>query len=209
MIGEVLGLPVTEGPVSRAGPEVRRHALVRSIRTLVVAAQRPGWIAPWSEWGWPERSTLRPLGEHDAAVLAGAVLGGTRLSRELERYIAERAGGNPFFVEEMLRALQETGELVARDGEMHVVTGAAERLPTTLTEVLLARLDRLDAQVRSIAQVASVIGRSFGVRLLAEVANEIVDALDEPLALLQRAEIAFPAALRRSSTSSSTSRCAT
>jgi len=101
------------------------------------------------------------LRDDEAALLAGAVLGGMRLSRELEQYVADRAGGNPFFVEEMLRALQETGGLEQRDGLTYLVSGAAERLPGTLTEVLLARLDRLEGQVRSLAQVASVIGQEL------------------------------------------------
>jgi tetratricopeptide (TPR) repeat protein len=115
-----------------------------------------------------------------------------RLSPELEQYVADRAGGNPFFVEEMLRALQETGGLEQRDGAMVLAPGAAEQLPSTLTEVLLARLDRLESQVRSVAQVASVIGRSFAVRLLAQVVGREAAALDMPLTALQRAEIAFP-----------------
>jgi tetratricopeptide (TPR) repeat protein len=92
----------------------------------------------------------------------------------------------------MLRALQETGGLEQRDGQMYLVPGAAERLPSTLTEVLLARLDRLEGQVRSLAQVASVIGRSFAVRLLAQVVGREAAALDMPLTALQHAEIAFP-----------------
>src|SRR6202011_1459630 len=112
--------------------------------------QRPGWNAGWSEWGWPERLTLRPLSDLDAAALAGAVLGGRPLSEELVGYVAERAGGNPFFVEEMLRALQEAGDLAEQDGQMHLVKGAVERLPSTLTEVLLARLDRLEPDVRAL-----------------------------------------------------------
>jgi tetratricopeptide (TPR) repeat protein len=136
--------------------------------------------------------SLRPLRDEEATVLAGAVLGEARLSRDLEQYVAERAGGNPFFVEEMLRALQETGGLETRDGRVYLAAGAAERLPSTLTEVLLARLDRLESHVRSLAQVASVIGRSFAVRLLARVLGCELGVLDAPLTALQHAEIAFP-----------------
>jgi class 3 adenylate cyclase/tetratricopeptide (TPR) repeat protein len=233
VLGEVLGLPPGESLVARAGPQIRRQALLRSVRLLlgklseraatilvmedlhwidaasqevlkevlsdvpglrllVLAAQRPGWNAPWSEWGWTERMTLRPLREEDAVILAGAVLGGMRLSPELEQYVAERAGGNPFFVEEMLRALEETGGLVQQDGVMYLAPGAAERLPSSLTEVLLARLDRLESQVKSVAQVGSVIGRSFAVRLLAQVMEREQTALELPLVALQQAEIAFP-----------------
>ncbi|HCG00594.1 MAG TPA: hypothetical protein DEV93_08640, partial [Chloroflexi bacterium] len=233
VLGEVLGVPPRDSPVTQSGPQVRRQALIRSVRAvlgavagrasvvivledlhwmdaaseeifsevtadvlglrvLVLAAQRPGWTAPWSEWGWPERITLRPLAEGEATVLAGEVLGGVTPSPELAQYVADRAAGNPFFVEEMLRALQETGGIEQIGGQMTLVPGAAERLPSTLTEVLLARLDRLEGQARNVAQVASVIGRSFAVRLLAEVVGEELTALEMPLGQLQRAEIAFP-----------------
>jgi tetratricopeptide (TPR) repeat protein len=180
--------------IDEASAQVLTEALsdVPGLRLLVLAAHRPGWTAPWTDWGWTERLSLRPLRDEEATLLAGAVLGGMKLSLELERYVADRGGGNPFFVEEMLRALQETGGLEQRDGQMYLVPGAAERLPSTLTEVLLARLDRLESQVRSLAQVASVIGRSFAVRLLAQVVGREAAALDMPLTALQHAEIAFP-----------------
>jgi class 3 adenylate cyclase/tetratricopeptide (TPR) repeat protein len=233
VLGEVLGLPAGESLVAQAGPEIRRQALLRSLRLLlgalsadiplilvledlhwidaaseevlvgvladapgsrllVLATQRPGWTAAWSQWGWTERVSLRTLGEADAAALAGAVLGGMTMSAELERYVADRTGGNPFFVEEMLRSLEESGGLEERAGLTHLAPGAAEQLPATLTEVLLARLDRLESQVKSVAQVGSVIGRSFAVRLLAQVTRREQTALELPLSALQQAEIAFP-----------------
>jgi adenylate cyclase len=233
VLGEVVGLPAGNSLVATAGPEIRRAALIRSLRLvlralsertptlllledlhwidtasgevlrevltdlpslrlLVIVTQRPGWSPPWSEWGWPERITLRPLREADAALLAGSVLGDVALSPELEQYVAERAGGNPFFVEELLHALQETDGIVERNGRMHLLPAAAQRLPSTLTEILLARLDRLEGQVRTVAQVGSVIGRTFAVRLLAEVIGREQTALEMPLTALQGAEIAFP-----------------
>jgi adenylate cyclase len=233
VLGEVLGLPAGGSGVSRAGAQIRRQALTRSLklvlrsvaerapivlvledlhwidtasseilkeilrdapglRMLALGAQRPGWTAPWSEWGWTERITLRPLQDNDAALLAGSVLGGMTLSRELEVYVGERAGGNPFFVEELLHALEESGGLAKRNGTVILAPGAADRLPSTLTEVLLARLDRLEGQVRNVAQVASVIGRNFAVLLLARVMEREVAALELPLTSLQQSEIAFP-----------------
>ncbi len=233
VLGEVLGFPAGNSLVASAGPEIRRAALIRSLRLvlralsertptlllledlhwvdtasgevlrevlsavpglrlLLLVTHRPGWTAPWSEWGWPERITVRPLREADAALLAGSVLGGVTLSPELEEYVAERAGGNPFFVEELLHALQETGGIVEQHGRMELVPAAAQRLPTTLTEILLARLDRLEGQVRTVAQVGSVIGRTFAITLLAEVIGREQAALEMPLTALQDAEIVFP-----------------
>ena len=233
VVGEVLGLPPSQSMVTNAGAEVRRDALVRSLRRilaalslhgptilvlqdlhwidaasievlgrvaedvpglrlLVLVARREGWTPPWTGLGWPERITLRPLPEKDAADLAATVLGDVPLSAELEQYLAERAGGNPFFVEELSRALKESGGLQERGGCLHLVPDVAQRLPTTLAEVLQARLDRLEASVKSVAQVGSVIGRSFAVRLLAEVVGEAQSTLEAPLRALQQAEIAFP-----------------
>jgi class 3 adenylate cyclase/tetratricopeptide (TPR) repeat protein len=161
-------------------------------RILVLATQRPGWTASWSGWSWTERLVLRPLAAEEAAALAGAVLGGGRLSTVLEQHLRERAEGNPFFVEELILYLQESGGLEESGGEIRVLPDAAERLPATLTELLLARLDRLEGRVRAVAQVGSVIGRSFAVRLLARVMDREEALLSEPLRALQQAEIAFP-----------------
>jgi class 3 adenylate cyclase/tetratricopeptide (TPR) repeat protein len=165
---------------------------VPQLPVLVLAAQRPGWQAPWNDWAWIERLNLHPLSDHDAVLLAQGALGNATISPRLEHYVSDRSGGNPFFVEELLHALQEAGGLVTVDGHVDLVPAAAERLPSSLTEILLARLDRLEADVRSLVQTASVIGRTFEVDLLARVADRSVEELQPPLRSLPRADIAFP-----------------
>jgi tetratricopeptide (TPR) repeat protein len=203
-LGLVLGALAEEAPLvlvledlhwlDPASAEILEALLTEAAgrRLLVLATQRPGWSAPWSSWGWTERLALRPLPDVEAAALAGAVLGGGRLSPPLEEYLRERAEGNPYFVEELVRCFQETGGLEMEGGEVRLLPGVGERLPATLTEVLLARLDRLERQVKGVAQVGSVIGRSFAVRLLARVMEREEALLDGPLRALRQAEIAFP-----------------
>ncbi len=167
---------------------------VPGLRLLVLAAQREGWTAPWSDLGWPERITLRPLRRAEAAAIATAALGNVPLSSELERYLGERAGGNPFFVEELARTLKENDGLREHEGALQMIPDVAQRLPSSLTAVLLARLDRLEPPARALAQVGSVIGRSFPLRLLAHVVEEAESAMEPALTTLQQAEIAFPRA---------------
>jgi class 3 adenylate cyclase/tetratricopeptide (TPR) repeat protein len=233
VLGEVLGLPPSDSIVAKAGADVRRRTLVRSLRTmlevlssrgptivvlqdlhwidaasedvlgqlavgfpglrlLALVAQREGWSPPWSDLGWPERIALRPLPEEDAAALASKVMGNVRLSSGLEQYLADRAAGNPFFVEELARFLRESDGLHEFEGRLHLVPDVVPGLPATLSEVLQARLDRLESPAKAVAQVASVIGRSFAVRLLAEVVGGGQSMLEAPLRALQQAEIAFP-----------------
>lgn len=165
---------------------------VPGLPLLVVAASRPGWSPVWADWAWPEQLSLRPLDQRHALDLALRLLGGQRLDLPLEQYITERAAGNPFFVEELVRALQEEGAVRNQDGVLHLVASAADRLPTSLTEIVLARLDRLEGEVRDLVQVASVIGRTFAVDLLGRVARQPEAPLTSALAVLLRAEIAFP-----------------
>ncbi|MGH2449208.1 MAG: AAA family ATPase, partial [Chloroflexota bacterium] len=121
--------------IDSASAEVLTEVLgdIVSLRICVLAAHRPGWSAPWSEWPWIERLNLRPLKSDDARALAQRIAGDARISPDLHRYIDDRAGGNPFFIEELLLILRETGSIVERDGRLELVGGTADRLPSTLT----------------------------------------------------------------------------
>jgi len=165
---------------------------LQNLRIFCVAALRPERHAPFLDWPWVCTIELQPLAEEDVPALARAVLGGAELSPELEREIAERTGGNPFFVEELLRSLEEAGGLQERGGHLYLAGPAAERLPSTLTGLLQARLDGLERESRSVAQVGSVIGRRFAVRVLSRVAMIDEQHLQRPLEELERAALAFP-----------------
>lgn len=106
---------------------------------------------------------LEPLPEVDARALAEADAGG-ELPKELALLLAERTGGNPYFVGEAIRDLRERGALGRENGRL-VLIGEAS-IPAALQEALQARLDRLDADARDLVTTAAVIGRSFGLPLL-------------------------------------------
>jgi ABC-type transport system substrate-binding protein/class 3 adenylate cyclase len=109
---------------------------------------------------------LEPLPEADARALAEADAGG-ELPAELAQLLAERAGGNPFFVGEAIRDLRERGALTRENGRLVLVGDAA--IPAAVQEALQARLDRLDADAHELITTASVIGRSFGFPLLERI----------------------------------------
>lgn len=178
--------------IDQASREVLTEALadLSALRLLVLTTRRPEKPSLLDVAEHVVHLALQPLAPGDAASLAAAVLG-CRLSEDLAREILERSGGNPFFVEELLRELRDTGGLEERDGVMCLVPGVRDRLPSSLHEVLLARLDRLDRASRSVAQVGSVIGRTFAVRLLAGTMDVGESALGEPLDTLHWSDIAL------------------
>lgn len=94
----------------------------------------------------------------------------------LTRQIIERAGGNPFFIEEVVRSLFDQGAIVRREGRFEVTERVSEiPIPNTINDVLMARIDRLEEKTRHLVKVASVIGRNFFYRILFDVASEIED----------------------------------
>jgi len=89
------------------------------------------------------------------------------LSADLEQLLETKTDGNPFFVEEVVRSLSESGALERR-GDTMTLPHPQQTLdvPDTIQDVILARLARLGAPARDVLHVASVIGREFPRRVL-------------------------------------------
>ena len=156
--------------------------IVGEVALAIVLVTRPEKDAP----GWKLIQTARdtagagaleiylaPLTEADTQELVQNLLEIGSLPEDLRLLIRSRAEGNPFFVEEVLRMLIDQGVLERRDDGWHL-TGEVESLeiPDTLQGVLAARIDRLPEEVKRTLQVASVIGRTFQVRVLEEVLQQ-------------------------------------
>ena len=95
------------------------------------------------------------------------------IARSLTKLLDERADGNPFFAEQILRYLSEQGALILdANGKYFATDEAQTSLPTDVRAVLVARLDRLTQRVRETVQTASVLGREFEVRVLAEMLKD-------------------------------------
>jgi len=88
--------------------------------------------------------------------------------------IVQRAGGNPFFIEEVVKSSIDEGAVVLREGSFEATVKIHEMtIPHTINDVLMARIDRLDEETRNLLKIASVIGRNFFRRILLEVAGGI------------------------------------
>ncbi len=127
---------------------------------------------------------LRPLAQQESNELVNRLLSIAELPRGLRARIQERAAGNPFFIEEVVRSLIESGAVTAEErpynGELRRywrATGddAEIEIPDNLQGLLAARIDRLQDETRQVLQVAAVIGRSFHHRVLTEIGQR--DAL--------------------------------
>jgi adenylate cyclase len=117
---------------------------------------------------------LTPLDERGIGALIAAMLGGDP-PRELPALVIERTAGNPFFAEEMVRSLEEAGDLNRDDGVWRIRPGwDAEAVPPTVEGLLSSRIDLLPRRPAQLLQTASVIGRRIPTQLLEAVAGSAV-----------------------------------
>jgi adenylate cyclase len=117
---------------------------------------------------------LEPLSGECSAALLDGLFGTSRgaLPDELRRRIVEQAGGNPLFLEEMVRALIADGVLLRQDGAwLYRPRTQAVQVPQTIEGVLLGRIDRLPPQVRQTLREAAVVGPQFSETLLRDIAT--------------------------------------
>jgi len=119
---------------------------------------------------------LQPLDDRMGEVLINNMLSIRSLPLDVRNQILKRAGGNPFFIEEVVRSLIDDNVVVIKNGEFKV-TNKIESVvvPQTINDVLMARIDRLEDKTRNLIKVASVIGRNFFYRILTEVVGAIED----------------------------------
>jgi class 3 adenylate cyclase len=132
---------------------------------------------------------LEPLSEKMSEALISDMLNLTEFKHPLGASIAERTGGNPFFIEEVVRSLIDEQALLPKGGTFQLTDKAASiSIPNTIEELLMARIDRLEEQTRDLVKEASVIGRSFFYRILAEVASKI-ENIEARLSYLEEIQI--------------------
>ncbi|MBI1925747.1 AAA family ATPase [Candidatus Poribacteria bacterium] len=135
--------------------------------------------------------TLRALNLLESQRLVESLLCVENLPETVKASILQKAEGNPFFVEEVLRSLIASG-VIYRDGERWIAKADVESIevPDTIQSVIMARIDRLEAEARYILQNAAVIGKLFRRQLLEDTMQQAPN-LDEYLSQLEEKELIY------------------
>jgi class 3 adenylate cyclase/predicted ATPase len=165
---------------------------VSGLRVLLAVTFRLEFQQPWS--GRPQVSilALNRLGGRDGTALVEHLAGNAGLSQETVEEIVERADGVPLFVEELTKAVVESGDLDNRVGAVLIASPLPNlAIPATLHASLIARLDRLGPTAKEIAQIGAVIGREFAHELIRLVAQRPEPDLQTALARLTDAGLLF------------------
>jgi predicted ATPase len=163
-----------------------------TVRLLLLVNYRPEYQHGWGSKTYYTQLRLDPLPPASAEALLRVLLGDDPSLTPLQRLLIARTEGNPFFLEESVRALVETGVLVGVPGAYRLVQALPTiQVPATVQAVLAARIDRLPPEAKRLLQTAAVIGTEVPLPLLQAIAELPEAALHGALAHLQAAEFLY------------------
>ncbi len=169
---------------------------VPATRDLVIATFRPECHPAWLQRSYCRSISLQPLDRAAISELLQGELGSHDSVAALPEKIFELTRGNPFFTEEVIQSLIDSGRLVGKRGSYRLTASiSALEIPDTVQSLLAARMDRLPEVQKQVLQAAAVIGKSFAHDLLARVVDLPGDQLAAALSRLTATEFLYEAKL--------------
>jgi predicted ATPase/class 3 adenylate cyclase len=164
---------------------------IANARILLLVNYRPEYRHEWGGKSYYTQLRLDPLGRESTEEMLGTLLGEPVELTPLKRLVAEKTGGNPFFIEELVQALFDEGALV-RNGMVRVARPLSQlRLPPTVQGILASRIDRLAGKHKQLLQALAVMGKESPLALIRKVVSPAGGELERMLAELQAGEFIY------------------
>jgi len=169
---------------------------VPTARMLLLVNHRPEYTHTWGNRRAYTRLRIDPLEQESADALLDALIGSDASVEPLKPLLVDRTEGNPFFLEECVRTLVESGALGGERGAYRLLYPVESvRVPATVQAVLSARIDRLPADEKRLVQTAAAIGKDVPFAILQAIADAPEVDLHVALSRLQAAELLHPISL--------------
>jgi class 3 adenylate cyclase/predicted ATPase len=164
---------------------------VPTARICLLLTSRPGFQPPWSSRSYLTQLTLSRLTRQHIEAMIARLTGGKSLPAAVVQHLVEKTDGVPLYVEEMTKAILESGVLQEVNGQYALIGSFVSlTIPTTLHDSLMARLDRLGA-AKGIAQLGATLGRQFAYEVLQAVSHLDEATVQRELGRLVEAELLY------------------
>jgi class 3 adenylate cyclase/predicted ATPase len=161
---------------------------ISGYRILFIFTFRPEFVPAWKIKSYHNQANLNRLSNRESLAMAADLLKTNELAKNLEDIILEKTEGVPFYVEEFIRTLIDM-KLVVRNDKCYLskdLHGLV--IPSTIQDVIMARVDSLPARAKQLLLIGSVIGREFDYELIQAVTNLPENELLSLLAVLNNSE---------------------
>jgi class 3 adenylate cyclase/tetratricopeptide (TPR) repeat protein len=165
---------------------------IMGARVLMIFTYRPDYVHTWGGRSYHNQVNLNRLSNRESLKMAYQILGTQQLDKHLEDFILEKTEGVPFFIEEFIRSLKDL-KMIENKNNTYFLSKEISHLtvPSTIHDVIMARVDSLPEGAREILRTGSAIEREFSYELIKEVAGIPEQELLSHLSVLKESELIY------------------
>jgi class 3 adenylate cyclase/tetratricopeptide (TPR) repeat protein len=165
---------------------------ISGARVFLVFTYRPEFIHTWGGKSYHSQVNLNRLSNRESLIVVSHLLGTENIDRELEELILAKSEGVPLFIEEFVKSLKDLKIIERKNGKYQLVKDIQEvSIPSTIQDVITARVDKLPEGIKEVIQIGSAIEREFNYELLKRVTDLPEDELLTALSALKDSELLF------------------
>jgi predicted ATPase len=167
-------------------------ANISGARVLLIFTYRPEYVLTWGAKSYHSQLNLNRLSNRESLIMVSNFLGSEKLESTLETFILSRTEGVPFFIEEFVRSLKDL-DIIEKKGDTYLPKKDLQdvTIPSTVQDVIMARVDSLPEEAKEMLQIGSAVGREFDYRLITEVTNVAETELLSQLSVLKDSELLY------------------
>jgi class 3 adenylate cyclase/tetratricopeptide (TPR) repeat protein len=182
--------------IDKSSEDQLKHLLesIPGARVLLIFTYRPEFVYTWGAKSFHSQVNLSRLSNRESLAMVTNLLGTEDIEGDLEEFILEKTEGVPFFIEELIKSLKDLKIIERENNRYRIIKDIKEvTIPSTVQDVIMARVDSLPEGSKSLLQTMSVIGREFSYDLIKRITGltEQEQELLSQLSVLKDSELLF------------------
>jgi len=180
--------------VDKSSEDVLKDLLdnIPGAKVLLLFTYRPGFVHSLGVKSFHNQITLNRLSKRESLAIVNHLLGTEDIDRVLEKLFIEKTEGVPFFTEEFIRLFKDLNIIERKDNKCYLAKDAQDMtIPSTIQDVIMARIDSLPEEAKGVIQTASVIEREFSYELIKRVTSIPEQELLSHLSALKDSELIY------------------
>jgi tetratricopeptide (TPR) repeat protein len=165
---------------------------ISGARVFLIFTYRPEFVHTWGGRSYHYLMNLNRLSNHESLLMVAHLLGADDLDMELEELILQKTEGVPFFIEEFIKSLKDLNIIVKDDRKYRLAKNVQKVIvPSTIQDVIMARIDSLPVGAKELIQMGSVIEREFSYQIIEQLIDLTEQELVSYLSALKDAELLY------------------
>jgi len=180
--------------IDKSSEDQLKHLLesIPGARVLLIFTYRPEFVHTWGAKSYHSQVMLNRLSNRESLMMVSHLLATQELDKELEEFILEKTEGVPFFIEELIKSLKDL-KIIERENNRYRITRDIKEvtIPATVQDVIMARVDSLPQEMKSLLQTLSAVGRESSYDLIKRVTGLTEQKLLSHLSALKDSELLY------------------